>query len=243
MNIQALLLTFIAGVILGLVSYLVLKYENKKLLSIFIALQLGIILFIVLDLIIPEAATLIGKSKSSPFNYIVVASSFLLGYYSLKLLTNMIKIKVKKSYKEISEIALVSTITLVFYNTIEGIDIYKNFIKSITSGININLIIYTIPFIAIISIIVNKIIKDNKKTIIITSLIASSTVLGAILKITLQSFLINYNLGILNGISAGLFTFVALEKFIPYLKKEKEKKDILLAFLSGVILSFIISFI
>ncbi|MFI3307617.1 MAG: hypothetical protein R3Y21_03515 [Mycoplasmatota bacterium] len=243
MNIQALLLTFIAGLILGLVSYLVLKYENKKLLSIFIALQLGIILFIVLDLIIPEAATLIGKSKSSPFNYIVVASSFLLGYYSLKLLTNMIKIKVKKSYKEISEIALVSTITLVFYNTIEGIDIYKNFIKSITSGININLIIYTIPFIAIISIIVNKIIKDNKKTIIITSLIASSTVLGAILKITLQSFLINYNLGILNGISAGLFTFVALEKFIPYLKKEKEKKDILLAFLSGVILSFIISFI
>lgn len=243
MNIQALLLTFIAGVILGLVSYLVLKYENKKLLSIFIALQLGIILFIVLDLIIPEAATLIGKSKSSPFNYIVVASSFLLGYYSLKLLTNMIKIKVKKSYKEISEIALVSTITLVFYNTIEGIDIYKNFIKSITSGININLIIYTIPFIAIISIIVNKIIKDNKKTMIITSLIASSTVLGAILKITSSSFLINYNLGILNGISAGLFTFVAVEKFIPYLKKEKEKKDILLAFLSGVILSFIISFI
>lgn len=230
-EIIGLLITFLLGLFIligALVAFLANKKQKIADFSLGLAFSV-IIMLIVLDLI-PEVIEHLGMS------YIWLFLIFaILGYGLLRLLdhfvpdhhdaTHMTK---KEANDNLAHIGLISSITLVIHNIVEGMAVYTTVLTNVSTGLMLAIGIgfHNLPLGMVIATTFYQGNQPAKKGVLVLAGVSLSTLLGGFL-----SFLLNNKtlpdraIGSLLSLTLGMLIFILLSELLPRIRKSKYKLE------------------
>lgn len=237
-NVIGLILTLIVGLSF-LLGYLIVKtFKNKhRLLNITMGVAATVLIGIILFDLIPEAYELLDK-----FNYktLLILGFTLIGFSFLWFLDKKIPHhddhNNKNDQKHLYHIGVITAISLILHNFIEGSAIYSVSLTDMKAGclMAIGVILHNIP---LGMIIVPSLSEAKKKTknIFLIFLVLSSF-LGGLSLFIMGNNISNTLLGSLISITLGMTIYIVFMELIKEIFEEKAKKDSFLGIIIGLIL-------
>ena len=194
--------------------------------------------------LIPESFELLGEQFSVVRSILIIIISSLIGIVLLKTLDLFIPDHdhdEEINSDNLFHIGLVSSIALILHNLIEGMAIYSSSLTGDNIGIllTIGICLHNIPLGIMITSTLYKSNNNRKKTILIITLIAFSTLLGGILMFLLSKVINDVIRGILLSVTLGMILYIVLFEFIPEIKTIKNKKLSIFGIVLGIIIFLI----
>ena len=235
---MAILITLVAGIFFLVGAVLALLGKDKKHLSEFsIGMALSVMIMLLAFDIVPEVAEALEENYIWMFIFIVV------GITILKLLDMLVphhnhKEELDHHERHMHHIGLISSLTLIIHNVIEGIGIYNIANMDIKAGIlmAIGVGLHNIPFGMEITASLNE-TKKNKKEIWMNIIVLTlSTVLGALIMLTIGN-ISEMVLGCLLSTTIGMILYLVLFELLPEIKETENKKYAIIGVIVGLLLS------
>lgn len=238
-------LTILSGfsILIGTLIAFILK-NNKKLTDFSISMAAGVMSALLIMELIPESFELLGEQFSVVRSILIIIISSLIGIVLLKTLDLFIPDHdhdEEINSDNLFHIGLVSSIALILHNLIEGMAIYSSSLTGDNIGIllTIGICLHNIPLGIMITSTLYKSNNNRKKTILIITLIAFSTLLGGILMFLLSKVINDVIRGILLSVTLGMILYIVLFEFIPEIKTIKNKKLSIFGIVLGIIIFLI----
>ena len=229
-----LLITFIVGLFFMIGALVSLYIKNKNNLISF-SLGISFILMILLALIdiLPECLELF-----SSFKYLSMISGILIGFGTLLILDKLVPHHHSgDDHNHLIHIGVMTSITLILHNIVEGIGISAIIESSLKAGIiyAIGVALHNIPF----GIKITTMLSDDKKKMwIYTVLLTLSTFAGGVLVFGFSNILSNFLLGSLLSITMGMIIYIVVFELYSELKENFNKYSII-GLITGAIIMFI----
>lgn len=228
-----LLIVFLFGftILVGTIIVLCLK-NDKKISELSISIAFSVLLFLIFLELIPEAL--------EHLKYMEVLMYVVIGLFSLKILDLFIpEHDHTKNKSHILHIGMVASIALILHNIIEGMALYttlqNHFNLGILLGIGVGL--HNIPMGMIVASTLKEAKYNNKKIVLISSLISLSTIIGALV-ISLIGNVSEYALGIMLSLTLGMIIYIVFFELMHHIKHQ-DKKNNLIGFLIGTVIILI----
>ena len=250
--IQALLLTFLVGVFF-LIGVIIPKLfpDKNKIIPIAMGFTFIIMLFLITFDLIPEIIEILDPFKNTQ-NIFLIIIFIVLGFLLLRVLDFFVPEHThhhEKNETNLTEhnnhfyhIGLITAISLIIHNIIEGISIYATGLNSLSSGflMAITVGLHNIPL--GIEISVNMNITENKKIskIAVYSLLILSSSFGALL---LYFFKMEFNYlleGILLSITLGMIIYISFFELLKEVKENIKEKELKIGLILGIIIDILI---
>ena len=226
-NFISFLVTFLSGLSFC-IGYLITKlFENKKKLIIFsIGFAFSILIGLALFDLLPECFELFNKWYIVPM-YVLVGV-FILKAFDL-LLPNH---EHTDNSKHIEHISLISCIAIILHNIIESTAIYTTGVKDIRMGVlmAIGVSCHNIP----LGIQITSLTKSNKKSMIMISLLALSSVVGILVFQILNIQLTDNIAGALISITLGMLMYIVFFELFCEVKKYIKTKEMFYGLFFGI---------
>ena len=253
--LNSLLLTIFIGTffLLGIIIPKFFKNKNQLIL-IATGLTFVIMFFLILFDLIPEIIEILDPVNNPKYIFLIIVF-ILLGIIVLKLLDFYVPNHVHK-HKENEEnikehnghlfhLGMITAISLIIHNILEGISVYITGLNSIEAGLlmAITVGLHNLPLGIDISVNMNA--SDNKKLtkIVIYILLVLSSSFGAFILYVLKTdfnFLLE---GILLSITLGMIIYISMFELLKEVKENIKKNEMKIGILIGLILAFIMNFL
>ena len=248
MNIIALILTVLVGLFILLGSVLGIAFkQNKKITDLGVSIAFGVIITLIAVELIPEILSssidYLGKGRG------LLISSVLafLGFMILQQLDLFIPHHEEENHhhkhechhEHLKHIGIITSITLILHNIIEGMSLYITTLADIKMGLIlcIGIGLHNIPMgLVIASTFIN---EFNKKKIIIISLIVSlSTTLGGLFIYFsgIQSELV---MSLLLSVTLGMLIYIVFCELLDQILNIEDKKTTAIGVISGIVILLI----
>ena len=248
MNIIALILTVLVGLFILLGSVLGIAFkQNKKITDLGVSIAFGVIITLIAVELIPEILSssidYLGKGRG------LLISSVLafLGFMILQQLDLFIPHHEEENHhhkhechhEHLKHIGIITSITLILHNIIEGMSLYITTLADIKMGLIlcIGIGLHNIPMgLVIASSFIN---EFNKKKIIIISLIVSlSTTLGGLFIYFsgIQSELV---MSLLLSVTLGMLIYIVFCELLDQILNIEDKKTTAIGIISGIVILLI----
>lgn len=246
MNFFALILTLLAGLFFAIGYIIAKKVRNKEKLSHF-AVSLAFIVMINLIIfdLIPEIIEIFSL-KTLNKNIFIVLGLVIVGFIFLKVLDLFIpdhhhehkddEKNVLEHNSHVYHIGLVTLISLLLHNIIEGIAIYGLAMNKLESGIFmcIGVALHNIPLGIEIALAIN--LLENKKwsNKLLLLLLSLSSLIGGLLVITFGG-ISEFILGIVTSITLGMIIYIAFFELLHEIINNHKHKEVYYGIITGVI--------
>ena len=235
---MTIVVTLIAGLFFLLGAILALIGKNNKNLSNFsIGMALSVMIMLLGFDIVPEI------TEALENNYVLMIVFVLVGVGVLKLMDMIIphhnhKEEISHHERHLHHIGLISSLALIIHNVIEGIGIYNVALLDTKAGIlmAIGVGLHNIPFGMEIVSSLNETKKNTKEVWINIILLTLSTVLGAVIMLTIGN-ISETVLGSLLSITVGMILYLVLFELLPEIKETQNKKYAIMGFIVGILLA------
>lgn len=236
----ALLTTFIVGIFILIGAGIALLIDKKeKIIDFSIGLAFGVIIGLIITDLLPEIFETFGFRRFYLFLIFTV-----IGYLILRTLDHFIPdhhehhMNKKEANENMIHIGIITTLTLILHNIIEGMAIYSSAISSPNLGVTLALGIgfHNIPLGMIIASSFYNSSKTKTKAFISIALVSLSTLLGGAIMYLFNLTEINeLFLGILLSTTLGMLIFIVLDELLPRIKHTKETKIVRIGIAVGII--------
>lgn len=214
-----LVITLLFGLTIFLGTFLYFLGNSKKMKELSISTAFGIMFLLIIFEIFPEA------NERVDLIYVVVCA--IIGLIVLKVLDIFIPDHDHHdNSNHLYHIGLMTSITLVLHNIIEGAALYGSLLTSkmgILVGIGVGL--HNIPLGMILGSTFNDYFKSKKKTLIFSFLISLSTFLGGIIM-----YFIPFNefyIGIALSITLGMLIYIVFFELLEHLHHQDRKNNVI----------------
>lgn len=253
MNFISLLLTLFVGLFILVGSALGLSSKNNKKLTDFsISMAFGVIISLILFEILPETFNTLSHEVGIIRSIIAIILLVLIGIFTLKILDLFVPYhehethhhhlhKSDKCHNEhLSHIGLISSITVIVHNVIEGMSLYLVATNNLISGmlLCIGIGLHNIPMgLVITTTLVNSNYKRNK-IMKISSIVSISTFIGGFIMFVLGG--VNEMVkGVLLGFTLGMLIYISIFELLHQIYHMKNKRVSIIGISIGVVLLFI----
>jgi zinc transporter ZupT len=234
MNTSALIITFISGIAF-IIGYLItILINNKKSLIVFsVGFAFSILLGLILFDLLPECIELVNK------RYLIIIY-IVIGILILKSLDLLLPgHKHNHSHNHMEHINLMSCVAILLHNIIEATAIYTTSVSNIKIGaiMSLGVICHNIP----LGIQISSLAKNNKEGLVMTSLLAISSIIGAI---TIIIFNITFSPsveGLFIGITLGMLIYLVFFELLCEVKEHIKEKEMFYGLFMGVMIIILIS--
>ena len=232
-----LILSFIAGLstVLGSI-FIFLKIKKVGEFIVFsLAFSLGIMTLISVFDLIPSSYPIIINNYGIYFGFVIFVLVFLLGYQSVRIINDKIKVNNSSLYK----IGVLSMISLILHNFPEGIAVFIGAVTNIDIGIKlcIAIMLHNIPEGIAISIPLYYSGVGKWKAFLYTLLSGLSEPIGALLTYFIFKDFINENmLAIVLTFVAGLMISLSLNDILKEIKKYKKFNYMIYGLISSALI-------
>lgn len=245
MNIIALILTILVGlfILVGSIIGIVFK-NNKKIMDLSISVAFGVIITLIAVELVPEIMDIMIDYLDKGKGITIAILLAFLGFIILQQLDMFIphheaenhKHKHKCHDEHLKHIGIITSITLILHNIIEGMGIYITTVTDVKMGLImcIGVGLHNLPMgLVITSTLFNE--YSKKKIIIISLIVSLSTALGGlfILLSGIQSELI---MGLLLSVTLGMLIYIAFCELLEQVIKMEDKKMNIIGIASGIII-------
>lgn len=250
MNIVALFLTLLAGLFFVFGFVIAAFSKNKKKLSLFaVSLAFVVMLNLIVFDLIPEVIEIFNLTKFS-VNIFIVAVLVLVGFFTLKILDLFIpdhhhehhehEINTKEHNSHVYHIGIVTLISLLLHNIIEGIAIYGLTIKAIESGLLmcIGVALHNIPLGIEIAIAIDFLENKKLSNKILLASLALSSLFGGII-VALFGGISEIILGVITSVTLGMLIYIAIFELLHEILTNRKHKEIYYGIITGVIIIII----
>lgn len=237
-----LLLTLVVGILILVGSALVFLFKNNnRFINFATSLGFGVMSALILLELIPEVVELLSVNHSILKTIFLTIFYVFVGIIVLKVLDKFIPDHDNKKVSDnLFHIAIVSSVSLIIHNILEGMAVYSSLANSFDSGIFVCLGVgaHNIALGMVITSFFYKSNNDKKKTLLIMLGIALSTFLGGILALIIGSVsqLVE---GIILAITLGMLIYITLFEFLPHVLNTKYKKDSIIGVVIGILVLII----
>lgn len=242
MNKKILLLPSLAGLatLLGNIPTYLNSSKKEKIIGKSLSFSAGIIMSISLFSLIPESYQYLAEQNNFKKGCLVLLY-ILLGI----IISTLIKQRTEKESKKdaLYRVGLMNTIALMLHNIPEGIITYLTTKANQQVGLSLTIAIaiHNIPEGIAIAVPIYYSTKSHIKSIFMTLLAGFSELLGAVLThVLLRKIITKSFLGYILSITAGIMIEITVKELIPSAKKYESKKNILVLFLTGVIMMILL---
>ncbi len=239
--ILAVLITLLAGfsTLLGSLIMLFKRKINEKNITYILGFSISVILFLITFELIPETFNYIKENIISYLILPLLLLSILIGF----LITNKFdKLLHHDEEENLYHVGLLATFAASLHKLPEAIVLFIVATTNIKLGILMALaiLIHHIPEGIMISSSIYYETKSKLKAIKYTLISCLTNPVGIILSLLFSKFISNnLILGMLFGVSSGMFIFLLIKELIPSLLKYKEKKKAVTGLILGLIFIFI----
>lgn len=234
-SLNAFIITSLAGLstLLGLLIIFLFKTTNSFLYK-SLAFSSGIMFSLSLFDLIPESIKYLNEETKIFFNIIIVIISILIGLSITFILDKFITFKTKD--KTMYKIGILTMISLITHNILEGIATFITAEKSINLGITLAIAIsmHNIPEGISTTLPIYYSSKSKKKVFFYVFITSLSEPIGAII-----SFLFlkptYLTIGIIYSIISGIMIYISMFEIIPNITTNKNYKIIIIFYSLGII--------
>ncbi len=243
-EIYGLILTIIAGLFFLIGGLISLKITNKtKLESFSVALSFMVMLGLILFDLSPELQELLDFNQTS--NIIISLIFVILGFIILKILDIFIPDHHHEHHKKndnkkehishLHHIGLITIISLIFHNILEGGAIFGLTINNLKVGllIALSVALHNIPLGTHIFSFLD--IKENKVSLVLLTL---SSFIGGLIFLLLGN-INSLLLGIITSLTIGMLIYIIFVELFPELLKNSKAQETKIGLLLGLIIEII----
>ena len=237
-----LFLTLVVGlfILLGGSFAFIFKHD-KKFIDFSTSLGFGVMISLILFELIPEVIEIFSANNNVIHAIILTIIFVVLGILILKTLDLFIPDHDNKgSSSNLYHIAIITSVSLIIHNVLEGMAVYSTLVNSIKMGIFVCLGVgvHNIVLGMVITSFFYKFNNNKKKTLLIMLLVSLSTFLGGILALLIvnTSELIE---GIILAITLGMLIYITIFELLPYIIESKNKKNNIIGIILGIIILII----
>lgn len=248
MNIIALILTLLVGlfILLGSILGIVFK-QNKKITDFSISIAFGVIITLIAIELIPEILEISLENLGVWKGVLISSILAFLGFVILQQLDMFIPHHEEENHshkhkchdERLKHIGIITSVTLIMHNVIEGMGLYVTALSSLKMGLIlcIGIGLHNLPMgLVITSTLINEFSK--KKIIIISIIVSLSTVLGGLF-IFISGINSELIMGLLLAVTLGMLIYIAFFELLDQVLRLEDKKTSLIGILSGIIILII----
>ena len=250
MEIEALFLTLVVGLFF-LIGFLIPKLvsNKRKLISFTTALTFIIMLFLILLDLIPEIIEVLEPFQHLKNGFLILVF-ILLGYFSLKIIDLFVPEHTHEHHEENDNlkeherhsyhIGLITAISLIIHNILEGISIYIAGTTDLHLGFLMAIMVgcHNLP----LGVEIAASMEQNKnisKYITLFFLVISSF-LGAFVLFLLKQNLHALLEGMLLSLTVGMLLYISFQELFPEIKKSIQNKEVKMGLIIGLLLSVVL---
>lgn len=227
--ILAFLLTMFAGlatVVGGMLPFFV-RNMNKRFFSFSLGLSSGVMIFISLTDLFPEARKYLSNSLGDSEGYLATISSFFVGIIIISVIDKITdkKLNINNEYAvdaNLKRIGIVTAIALAVQNFPEGIVTFMSTLQNPSAGVAISIatFIHNIPEGIAVAIPVYYVTGKKSKAFLWTLFSGLVEPFGALLTyLILMPFLNDVTLGLVLAVASGIMLYVAISELQPTAQK------------------------
>lgn len=242
---MALLITFISGLFTLIGSLIIfVSKNNKKIVDFSVSIGFGVLFSLIILDLIPETVELIQTRFQLVQSIFLILLMIIIGVLILKLLDKYIPDHDSNKKGNLVHIGIMTSVALCIHNFIEGMAIYTSLSSSLQFGsmLAVGVAFHNIPLGMSITSLFYKNGKENKKAIIVSILVSSTTILGGLLMFIFSGYTLNeFIRGIILAITLGMLIYIILFELLPHILENKNKKSVIVGISLGVILLLISS--
>lgn len=250
MNIIALILTILVGlfILLGSIFGIVFK-NNKKIIDFSISIAFGVIITLIAIELIPEILEISLENLGVWKGVLISSILAFLGFVILQQLDMFIPHHEEDGHnhkhvhschdERLKHIGIITSITLILHNVIEGMGLYVTTVSSVKMGLIlcIGIGLHNLPMgLVITSTLINE--YSKRKIIIISLIVSLSTTLGGLF-IVLSGINNELIMGLLLAVTLGMLIFIAFFELLEQVLRIEDKKTSLIGIISGIIILII----
>lgn len=237
-----LFLTLVVGLFILFGSGFAFIFKNdKKFIDFSTSLGFGVMISLILFELIPEVIEIFSDNQNIVRTIALTIIFVAIGILILKILDLFIPDHDNKSTSnKLYHIALITSISLIIHNILEGMAVYSTLVNSIKMGIFVCLGVgvHNIVLGMVITSFFYKFNNNKQKTLLIMLLVSLSTFLGGILSLVIgtTSELIE---GIILAITLGMLIYITIFELLPHIIQSKNKKNSIIGITLGIIILII----
>lgn len=247
--ITALLLTLVAGAATGVGGVIILftKKFSSKLLSASLGFSAGVMLFISLTELFPEASSTLGELYGEQKGMLFTILSFFSGIALIAIIDNLIperenpheysSVQQDNESSKLMRLGIFSIIVIAIHNFPEGMATFITAMEDPQVGYSIAMAvaIHNIPEGVMVAIPIYYATHKKGKAIGNAFLSGIAEPIGGILGYFLLSrFFENSMSGIMLGIVAGIMTYISLDELLPTAEKYGEHHTAIIGVIAGM---------
>ena len=247
--ITALLLTLVAGAATGVGGVIILftKKFSSKLLSASLGFSAGVMLFISLTELFPEASSTLGELYGVQKGMLFTILSFFSGIALIAIIDNLIperenpheysSVQQDNESSKLMRLGIFSIIVIAIHNFPEGMATFITAMEDPQVGYSIAMAvaIHNIPEGIMVAIPIYYATHKKGKAIGNAFLSGIAEPIGGILGYFLLSrFFENSMSGIMLGIVAGIMTYISLDELLPTAEKYGEHHTAIIGVIAGM---------
>ncbi|MBO7284300.1 MAG: zinc transporter ZupT [Bacteroidales bacterium] len=247
--ITALLLTLVAGAATGVGGVIILftKKFSSKLLSASLGFSAGVMLFISLTELFPEASSTLGELYGEQKGMLFTILSFFSGITLIAIIDNLIperenpheysSVQQDNESSKLMRLGIFSIIVIAIHNFPEGMATFITAMEDPQVGYSIAMAvaIHNIPEGIMVAIPIYYATHKKGKAIGNAFLSGIAEPIGGILGYFLLSrFFENSMSGIMLGIVAGIMTYISLDELLPTAEKYGEHHTAIIGVIAGM---------
>lgn len=247
--ITALLLTLVAGAATGVGGVIILftKKFSSKLLSASLGFSAGVMLFISLTELFPEASSTLGELYGEQKGMLFTILSFFSGIALIAIIDNLIperenpheysSVQQDNESSKLMRLGIFSIIVIAIHNFPEGMATFITAMEDPQVGYSIAMAvaIHNIPEGIMVAIPIYYATHKKGKAIGNAFLSGIAEPIGGILGYFLLSrFFENSMSGIMLGIVAGIMTYISLDELLPTAEKYGEHHTAIIGVIAGM---------
>lgn len=247
--ITALLLTLVAGAATGVGGVIILftKKFSSKLLSASLGFSAGVMLFISLTELFPEASSTLGELYGEQKGMLFTILSFFSGIALIAIIDNLIperenpheysSVQQNNESSKLMRLGIFSIIVIAIHNFPEGMATFITAMEDPQVGYSIAMAvaIHNIPEGIMVAIPIYYATHKKGKAIGNAFLSGIAEPIGGILGYFLLSrFFENSMSGIMLGIVAGIMTYISLDELLPTAEKYGEHHTAIIGVIAGM---------
>lgn len=251
MNLLVVLILSLISILFLLVGTLIIfsTHNNKNVMT--FSVSLGFVVLILLGImhLIPDALEFFKDEFKNSTSYLLLVLFTFLGFIMIFLFDKFGGHHHKHEHEEEKDhslhISIITCIFLIIHNFIEGMTIYSTILLNYETAVILTLGIglHNIPLGFTLSSTLNK-IYSKTKTLLFIVFIGLSYLLGAIVAYKFNDILTKpLVLGVALTLTFGMILYIAIYEFLPLIKEYKNKKYVLIGYISGLILMLLTIFL
>lgn len=251
--LASLLLTILVGIFFLIGMFIPKLFHNKnKLITLATGLTFIIMLFLILFDLSPEIIEILDPIHEPKYILLIIIFASL-GINILKVLDFFVpehshhheenEKNIEEHNNHLFHIGIITAVSLIIHNILEGISIYITGINDFKAGVLMAVTVGIHNFPLGIEIAANMNASEKKKTTkwFVSLLLILSSSFGASV---LYLFKINFNVlleGMLLSITLGMIIYISLFELFHEVKENRNKKEMQIGIILGLILSILIA--